>query len=61
MVSRVTITLPTSLAEAIANLAAENLRPPKDQIVWLLKEAIRSAPLGESLERHADERDACAG
>jgi hypothetical protein len=50
MVNRITITLPTPLAEAIATLAAEHLRPPKDQIIWLLREAVRIATAPEASE-----------
>jgi hypothetical protein len=64
MVNRVTINLPTPLAEAIAALAAEHLRPPKNQIIWLLREAVRTAT--EATEErqpntHADRGYACVG
>ena len=48
MVNRITITLPTPLAEAIAALAIEHQRPPKDQIIWLLREAVRASTVRET-------------
>ena len=42
MLTRITIDLPQPLAEVIDQLAIEHLRPPKQQILWLLREAIRS-------------------
>jgi hypothetical protein len=64
-VSRVTINLPTPLAEAISALAAEQLRPPKEQIIWLLLEAVRISTVQEIHEgrkpnTHADRGCACA-
>jgi hypothetical protein len=64
MVNRVTINLPTPLAETIAVLAAEQLRPPRDQIIWLLRDAVRRAT--EAIEKPqlntpADRRRACVG
>lgn len=44
MLTRITIDIPQPLAEAIAKLAAEHLRPPKQQILWLLREAVSVAP-----------------
>jgi hypothetical protein len=52
MVNRITITLPTPLAEAIAKLAAEHMRPPKQQIIWMLCEAVRIATIPETSEKH---------
>jgi hypothetical protein len=65
MVTRITINLPQSLAESIAVLATEQLRPPKEQIIWLLREAVRISTVQEIHEgrkpnTHPDRGCACA-
>jgi hypothetical protein len=44
MVNRVTIVLPEELAQAISRSAAEALRSPRQQIVWLLRQALLALP-----------------
>lgn len=56
MPTRITIDLPRPLAHQIAELAATHLRFPKQQIIWLLQEAVRtSTPLPTTPEPHTQE------
>jgi predicted transcriptional regulator len=43
MITRITIDLPQPLAERIHQLANEHMRYPKQEIVWLLQEAVSTS------------------
>jgi hypothetical protein len=60
MITRITIDLPKPLAERIHQLANEHMRYPKQEIVWLLQEAVsaseKSAPAPAATgESHAEQ------
>jgi hypothetical protein len=43
MLTRITIDLPKPLAERIHQLATEHMRYPKQEIIWLLQEALSAS------------------